>query len=69
MAISILAPAPAEPPAHGRAHDSDDDIADDLDGDVDMLDGARPTKRARLSTRGVLVTPGEVVTADPQWMR
>lgn len=69
MAISILAPAPAEAPVYNRSQDSDDDVTNDLDGDVDMLDSARPTKRARLSARGVLVTPGEVVTADPQWMR
>lgn len=67
MAITILAPAPA-PVAytpHTATHDDDSDF--DLDGDVDMEDSGRPTKRARINT--VIVTPGEVVTDDPQWMR
>lgn len=65
MAITILAPAPAVP--YQRANDSDDDSDDggaDLEGDLSM----RPTKRARTSAKD-LVTPGETVTDDPQWMR
>ncbi|KAH9218879.1 hypothetical protein DL95DRAFT_360100 [Leptodontidium sp. 2 PMI_412] len=65
MAITILAPAPAVP--YQRTNDSDDDSDDggaDLDGDLNM----RPTKRARTSAKD-LVTPGETVTDDPQWMR
>ncbi|MCJ1227359.1 exosome non-catalytic core subunit rrp4 [Toensbergia leucococca] len=32
------------------------------------MDNAKPAKRARLSAKGI-VTPGETVTDDPQWMR
>lgn len=64
MAITILAPAPAAP--HQTVNDSDDDSDNggvDLEGDSDM----RPSKRARRSND--IVTPGETVTDDPQWMR
>jgi exosome complex component RRP4 len=65
MAITILAPAPAVP--YQQAVTSDDDDEDeggvDLDGDSDM----RPSKRAR--HKNDIVTPGETVTDDPQWMR
>ena len=67
MAITILAPAPAVP--YQRAASSSDDDSDDggvdLEGDLDM----RPSKRARRSGGKEIVTPGEVVTDDPQWMR
>jgi len=70
MAITILAPAPAPVAFSARRnisqYEEEDDL--DLDGDVDMgADSGRPTKRARTSS--VIVTPGEVVTDDPQWMR
>jgi len=64
MAITILAPAPAD--LHQTVNDSDDDSDNggvDLEGDSDM----RPSKRARRSKD--IVTPGETVTYDPQWMR
>lgn len=55
MPVSILPPAP--PPSRSlRHHDSDDE----LDG---MLDDA-----AKIEANA-LVTPGELVTDDPQWMR
>ena len=63
MAISILAPAPAAAPP--RADDSSDDSDNggvDLQGDINM----RPTKRMKHSQ---LVTPGEVVTDEVEWMR
>jgi exosome complex component RRP4 len=62
MAITILAPAPAVP--YQIANNVDDENGGvDLEGDSDM----RPSKRAR---RGKdIVTPGETVTDDPQWMR
>lgn len=65
MAITILAPAPAEP-IHREADSSDDsdDGGADLEGDHDM----RPSKRAKHSASNI-VTPGEVVTDDAQWMR
>ncbi|KAK0108351.1 exosome non-catalytic core subunit rrp4 [Cadophora gregata] len=65
MAITILAPAPAV--QIQRTNESDDDSDDggaNLVGDLTM----RPAKRARISAKD-LVTPGETVTEDPQWMR
>jgi hypothetical protein len=64
MAITILAPAPAEPTVERGALDSD---FDDSDSDVDMEDSGRPAKRSKTSRH--LVTPGELVTDDSQWMR
>lgn len=68
MAITILAPAPAVPYNFHNGSGSDSDPEDggvDLEGDSDM----RPAKRARHSSAKDLVTPGETVTDDPQWMR
>lgn len=68
MAITILAPAPAVPYqyANESGDDSDSDGGGvDLEGDINM----RPTKRARHSPAKDLVTPGQTVTDDPQWMR
>lgn len=65
MAISILPPAPAPPSSH---HGTSDNGSPDSDGDVDMADSGPPTKRAKLSHKAI-VTPGETVTDDPQWMR
>ncbi|KAJ9641036.1 Exosome complex component rrp4 [Coniosporium tulheliwenetii] len=68
MPFTILPPAPAIPfnhPHHYAASDNDSlSSADEMDIDTTT---ARPTKRARLSRS--LVTPGETVTSDPQWMR
>lgn len=66
MAITILAPEPvAEPYESDRdsAEDSDDGGAN-LEGDIDM----QPKKRRRNDYDDV-VTPGQSVTDDPQWMR
>ena len=66
MAITILAPAPAANPYPASEY-SDEDSEDggaDLEGDIDM----RPSKRANRSAKDI-VTPGETVTDDPQWMR
>lgn len=67
MAITILAPAPAVP--YQLQFGSDDE--DPEDGGVDLKGdfGMRPVKRARHSSAKDLVTPGETVTDDPQWMR
>lgn len=65
MAITIL---PPKPPANAT-HDEEDDFDTngvDLEGDIDMLNTTRPAKKA--SGLG-MVTPGETVTDDPQWMR
>ncbi|KAI9694786.1 MAG: exosome non-catalytic core subunit rrp4 [Bathelium mastoideum] len=63
MPISILPPAPAAPI---QRHDEDsDDYEDqfDLDGDVAITD-ASSRRRAK-----PIITPGEIITDDPQWMR
>jgi len=65
MAITILAPAPAAAVTLNHVDGSDDDSDTggvDLQGDIDM----RPAKRARHSD---IVTPGEIITDDAQWMR
>jgi exosome complex component RRP4 len=61
MAITILAPAPATTNYYEASSSDEEDGGVDLEGDIDM----RPSKRARTS----IVTPGETVTSDPQWMR
>lgn len=62
MPFTITAPAPLLPIQYDDTSDSD---PADSDGDVDM---ERPAKRPKLSTKSI-VTPGETVTDDPQWMR
>ena len=62
MPFSITAAAAQPPIAYNDASDSD---SADSEGDIDM---APPPKRPKLSTKSI-VTPGETVTDDPQWMR
>ncbi|GAB1316264.1 Exosome complex component rrp4 [Madurella fahalii] len=79
MPITIIAPKPSRP-----IHDPEDNASDasydsdsstgggaDLEGDIPMT--GRPSKRARLTTShgngSEIVTPGELITSDPQWMR
>lgn len=69
MAITILPPVVEDV----DVHQEDSDIESmDSEGDIDMTT-ARPGKRQRLEDRKKrgtgIVTPGEVVTDDPQWMR
>jgi exosome complex component RRP4 len=67
MAITILAPAPAAVPFEEEESSSEEESDGGgvhLGGDTDLP----PAKRARDSTSN-LVTPGEMVTDDPQWMR
>lgn len=68
MPITIITPKPV--PRHfGRDaanSDSDSDSGGvDIEGDVAM----RPAKRARRTGGDEIVTPGEIITDDPQWMR
>jgi exosome complex component RRP4 len=69
MGIIILPPVVEDIVPH---HDeSDDSMSVDSDEDVEMS-GVRAPKRARIGNQIVstgVVTPGEVVTDDPQWMR
>lgn len=63
MAITILTPAPATAPYDERVEfDDEGEGGVDLEGDVEM-GGAGSGKRRDI------VTPGETVTDDPQWMR
>lgn len=82
MPITITQPRPvprwsdrhaasSKPTAARRASDTDSDDDDsaggaDLDGDIAM-DLGRPSKRSKYLSD--IVTPGEVVTDDPQYMR
>ena len=84
MPITIITPKPTRP-AHDPEEDVSDTSDSDSDtGGVHLEDdvpvttkaaaaGGRPRKRARLagggSHRGDIVTPGELITDDPQWMR
>ena len=67
MPFIIRPPAPASP-QHDSSASSSDDESLDSEGDTTMLESSRPTKRARLSSTSV-ITPGELITDDPQWMR
>jgi hypothetical protein len=60
MAITILPPAPAAADYYEDSSDNEDGGVD-LEGDTNMRGG----KSALTS----IVTPGETVTSDPQWMR
>jgi exosome complex component RRP4 len=68
MAITILSPAPPPPISHEAHSDDDDDMDLDSDEDVDMGTGRPAYKKPRVSRKHV-VTPGELVTDDTQWMR
>ncbi|KAF2231754.1 hypothetical protein EV356DRAFT_569326 [Viridothelium virens] len=63
MPISIHPPAPAASiPQHDFGADDEEDKFD-LEGDVNMTD-ARSRRRGK-----PVITPGEIITDDPQWMR
>ncbi|KAK7755962.1 Exosome complex component rrp4 [Diatrype stigma] len=73
MPITILQPAVI--PIHRPTIDVSDSDSDsgggaDLEGDIPMM---RPSKRPRRANSddgdSSIVTPGEVITEDPQWMR
>lgn len=56
MAITILAPAPAAPVPRYNLEDEDNEDSMDLD------------EPSQIRSRAI-ITPGETVTDDPQWMR
>lgn len=72
MAITILPPVvdDVDIPHPDSDHDS---MSVDSDGGVDLEHTSRPSKRTRTvggtKIGAGVVTPGEVVTDDPQWMR
>lgn len=63
MTFSIVAPMAAPRPTQDVSSNSDASI--DSDGDVDVI---RPAKRSKTAHKAI-ITPGEVVTEDVQWMR
>jgi exosome complex component RRP4 len=67
MPITILPPAPAVTRTYDADFAEDNDFDRDPDGDVDMGDGGQMRSRPKASKH--VVTPGELVTDDPQWMR
>ena len=70
MAITVTAPKPAVLVSTKAVPEEDGSIQRaDLDGDIDMLtDSGRSPKKRQVDSNNV-ITPGEVVTDDPQWMR
>lgn len=82
MAITILPPVVEDINAHHEVDSDIESMSIDSDGGVDLAGGgttagapSRPSKKPRLSGLGNntistgIVTPGELVTDDPQWMR
>jgi exosome complex component RRP4 len=65
MPITIHPPLPPAPPPHHHASDSSDAGSD---MDVDMDAGYPSSRPPRLGGKSI-VTPGETITDDPQWMR
>ncbi|KAK4191112.1 exosome complex component rrp4 [Podospora australis] len=79
MPITILPPKSSRPIPSRRADpedvpsDSDSDTSSqaggaDLDGDIPMITTANKSSPKYDSNTGI-VTPGELITSDPQWMR
>ena len=68
MPITILPPALPPQINYNANSDVDDDMDIDSEGDVDMAADRATYKKPRTS-RGHIVTPGELVTDDTQWMR
>ncbi|KAI5927142.1 hypothetical protein F4810DRAFT_431914 [Camillea tinctor] len=76
MAITILKPLPpanTQNAATAYNSDSDSDGGVDLEGDVSMMATALSSKPSRhVGGKGydqAIVTPGEIITEDSQWMR
>ncbi|KAK4042613.1 hypothetical protein C8A01DRAFT_33275 [Parachaetomium inaequale] len=82
MPITILPPKPSRPINNNNNNPSEDDALSDSDSGVDGGDADGdipmhhpPSKRTRLTTTTTtdattsIVTPGEQITSDPQWMR
>lgn len=69
MAITILPPVVEDAPRY-QDSDSDESMSDNSDSDVEMGGVSLPQKRSRFNKLGEgIVTPGQIVTDDPQWMR
>ncbi|KAI1188640.1 hypothetical protein F5B17DRAFT_439446 [Nemania serpens] len=71
MPITILQPAllpdyNPHDPSYATDSDSDSEGGVDIEGDVSM---GRTSKRYRRPDDDAIVTPGQIITEDPQWMR
>lgn len=64
MTFTLTALRPLSPVHHNDSSHSDESDPDDSL----QIDSHRPAKRPKLSSKSI-VTPGEIVTDDPQWMR
>lgn len=76
MAITILAPTPAAAPQKAAYSHEDNDNDQTLDSDSDsevegssMQIDALPSGHSASSRPLQLITPGMIITSDPQWMR
>ena len=65
MAITILAPAAA----NESYEESDRESQDSEDGGANLTDDIEVRPKKRRKNDSDIVTPGESVTDDPQWMR
>ena len=63
MAISILPPTPAAPPPSSTLHNTSTDSSEEMDMDD------QPSAHSHSNTSTHIITPGQTVTTDPQWMR
>lgn len=73
MGITILPPVVEDLGSYQSDSDDSMSVGSEQDQDVEMTGVSRPHKRPRLQNKSHIstgiVTPGEVVTDDPQWMR
>lgn len=70
MPITIKPPIVEDLSPYHAEHDESMSVVSDED--TEMTGVSRPHKRARVGHGKIgseIVTPGEVVTDDPQWMR
>ncbi|KAL8948941.1 MAG: hypothetical protein Q9222_004906, partial [Ikaeria aurantiellina] len=64
MTFSISPPLPPPSLQQSSSHASDNFLSSDSDDPT-----PRPSKRPRGTKKTTIITPGEIVTDDPQWMR
>lgn len=65
MPITILRPQPAQTPVPESDFDSDSEGGVDVQGDISM----RASKRIRTAHADDILTPGSLITSNPQFMR
>lgn len=72
MAITILPPVSGDLGPYRAESEESMSVDSDSESDVEMSGVPRQHKQADLGDKKIgagIVTPGEVVTDDPQWMR